>query len=134
MPSDKKKDFNILVVDDSDLSRKSIVSIVERNGFNVIAESNNAQDGLLLARTNPVHLCIIDIVMPDQSGIELLKSLNEVPGMRYYIMISSLTNESIIINSISNGANDFLKKPFSEKDLLLSVQKLYEHALMEKII
>lgn len=134
MAADKKKNFNILIVEDSDLSRKTISSILEKEGFNIIAESNNTQDGLLLARTNPVHLCIIDVVMPDQSGIELLKSLGEVPGLRYYLMISSLTNESVVIDCISHGANDFLKKPFSEKDLILSVHKLYEHALSEKLI
>lgn len=72
--------------------------------------------------------------MPEASGIDLAKSLGELNTPKCILMISSLASENIIIDSISNGANDFLKKPFEPVDLVRSVEKLMLFAHQEKII
>ena len=66
--------------------------------------------------------------------MELIKSLNELPSPRSIIVISSLSAESYIVDAISSGANDFLKKPFSENEISTSVERVFELAKREKIV
>ena len=64
--------------------------------------------------------------MPEVSGIELADYITENFSDTGIIMISSLGHESIVIDSISAGANDYLQKPFTKEDLLTSVDKILE--------
>jgi len=128
---DKYKDFKIIVVDDSDFSRKTMVEILETEGFNIVGEANSAEKALQVAMGTPCNLFIIDIVMPEISGIELAKILNEKFEDSKIIMVSSLKMENVIIESISNGAHDFISKPFEREELINSVQKLAEDASKE---
>ncbi|ATH06556.1 response regulator [Halobacteriovorax marinus] len=123
MSSTRNEDLKIVVVDDSDLSRNSLIEILEKNGFNVVGQASSANEAVPLLGTG-ANLFLIDIVMPEVSGIELSKIISENSKQAKIIMMSSLNMESIIIESISNGAVDFLSKPFSEKDLIRSVEKI----------
>lgn len=116
--------LNIVVVDDSEYSRKSVVEILESEGYNVVGTASNAEEAVQLSATVNANLWLIDVVMPDVSGIELSKLVSEKKMNVYIIMMSSLNMESIIIESISNGAIDFLQKPFDKKMLLSSVEKI----------
>jgi two-component system chemotaxis response regulator CheY len=63
--------------------------------------------------------------MPEISGLELTKHLQEkTQGEKFIIMMSSLNIESMVIESISNGASDFLQKPFDREDLIKAVEKV----------
>lgn len=116
----KEVKLEIVVVDDSEFSRQSMVEILENGGHKVLAQAGSAEKALEIAENSKANLFIIDIVMPNQSGIEICKKiLKENPG-REVILTSSLKGESIIIDSIASGAIDFLQKPFKKEDLLRS--------------
>ncbi len=123
--------FKIIVVDDSDFSRKTMIEILETEGFNVVGEANSAEKAIQIAQSTVCNLFILDIVMPDISGIELAKYLNEKFEDAKIIMVSSLKMENIIIESISNGAVDFISKPFDREELIRSVQKLAEDSVRD---
>jgi YesN/AraC family two-component response regulator len=124
MALQKDTDLKIVVVDDSDLSRRSIIEILERYGYEIVGQASSAEDALPMAGTTPVNLFIIDIVMPEVSGLELAKTLSELSKPINIITMSSLDTESIVIESISAGALDFLVKPFDENQLIQSVEKI----------
>jgi two-component system chemotaxis response regulator CheY len=119
-----KKELQIVVVDDSDYSRKSIINVLESQGFKVVGEAESAEKAATIIRTVKSNLFLIDIVMPEASGLELAKLVQEELKECKIIMMSSLKMEDIIIESISNGAIDYLEKPFSPEDLLKSVRKV----------
>ena len=123
MSNTRNEDLKIVVVDDSDFSRNSLIEILEKNGFNVVGQAGSANEAVPLLSTG-ANLFLIDIVMPEVSGIELSKIISENAKDAKIIMMSSLNMESIIIESISNGAVDFLTKPFGEKDLVRSIEKI----------
>jgi DNA-binding NarL/FixJ family response regulator len=122
----RKTNLTIMVIDDADLTRRSTVEILEKEGFNVIAQASSAEEAIQLTAQAPANLYIIDVVMPEVSGIELAKNISENIKDCFIIMMSSLNMESIIIESISNGAIDFLHKPFSAESLIKSVEKIEE--------
>ncbi len=127
----EKQFGKVLVVDDSTFTRRSIIEILTNEGFNVVGEAKSAEDAIQIAHTSKPNIFLIDIVMPEISGLELAKHFQEkISGDKYIIMMSSLTIDSIVIESISNGAIDFLQKPFERDDLIKAVSKIAK--LLEK--
>jgi two-component system chemotaxis response regulator CheY len=123
--------LKILIVDDSDFNRRSMAEILTEEGFNVVGQAKSAEDAIQIAHSGKANLIFIDVVMPDISGLELTKHFQEKQaGERFLIMMSSLNIESIVIESISNGAIDFLQKPFEREDLIKAVEKI--ERLVEK--
>jgi DNA-binding NtrC family response regulator len=123
--------LKILIVDDSEFNRKNMSDILIDNGFNVVGVADSAEEAIQLAHTTKANLIFIDVVMPDIYGLELTKHFQEKHAAdRFLIMMSSLNIESIVIESISNGAIDFLQKPFERDDLIKAVEKI--ERLVEK--
>lgn len=120
----KVVNLEIVVVDDSDFSRQSMREILESGGHKVIAQAGTAEKALEIAQNTKANLYIIDIVMPNQSGIEVCKKILEKNPGTAIIMTSSLRGESIVIESITAGAIDFLEKPFKKEDLLKSCLRI----------
>ena len=119
-----KNSYRILIVDDSDFSRNSISAMLEDPRYNIIGEASGAKEAINILRDRKAHIAIIDIVMPDISGIELAEKIKESFSNTEIIMISSLAQENIVIDAISVGASDFLQKPFTKETLRNSIEKV----------
>lgn len=132
MAIQNKKDFKILIVDDSDLSRRMMVDILQKEDYNIIGEVNSSENAIKTAIEARPSLYIIDVVMPDVSGLDLIKHLKGQALDAKMIMISSLRTEYLIVEAISNGASDFLQKPFTPLELVSSVDKIYSGMLTLK--
>ena len=123
--------LRILIVDDSDFNRRSMAEILSEEGFNVVGQAPSAEEAIQIAHSTKANLVFVDIVMPEISGLELTKHFQEKQTEeRFVIMMSSLNIDSIVIESISNGAIDFLQKPFERNDLIKAVEKI--ERLVEK--
>ena len=126
MAIQNKKDFKILIVDDSDLSRRIMVDILKKEDYNIIGDVDSSEKAIKAAIEGKPSLYIIDVVMPEVSGLDLIKHLKGQALDAKMIMISSLRTEHLIVEAISNGASDFLQKPFSPLELISSVDKIYQ--------
>lgn len=125
MPAkEHNQDFTIMIVDDSEYSRKSIEKILTDAGFNVQGVAESAAAAGQIPTFRDTALFIIDIVMPESSGLELAGMISKLDKDNYIIIISSLVMEDVIIESISSGANDIISKPFDAKTLLKAVMKI----------
>jgi two-component system chemotaxis response regulator CheY len=122
----RSQTVNIAVVDDSDFSRKRIIQTLESKDFHVVGEASNAQELMEIMQRQTVQILIIDVVMPEVSGIDLAKHVREHFRDTLIIMVSSLSLDHVILDAISAGANDFITKPFSSDELITSVQKLVD--------
>jgi two-component system chemotaxis response regulator CheY len=118
------QEYRILIVDDSDFSRKNISDMLTDDRYNVIGEAANAKEAINILKESRAHVIIIDVVMPEMSGLELAEFINQNFRDIYIIMISSLAQENIVIDAISAGASDFLQKPFEKSDLINSLEKV----------
>jgi two-component system chemotaxis response regulator CheY len=113
----------ILIIDDSEFSRKSIAQVLERNGFNVIGTAESANTAIEIMKQQEANIFIIDLIMPDISGMEFAKTIIEKYTKSVVIMISSLPHEHIVLEAISIGVIDFLHKPISESNLINSLER-----------
>lgn len=118
--------FRILIVDDSDFSRMNMVKMLSDEKYNIIGEASNAKEAISILNDRKAHLAILDVVMPDISGIELANHISENFKDTAIMMVSSLAGENIIIDSISAGASDYLQKPFKKDDFIASVEKILD--------
>jgi two-component system, chemotaxis family, chemotaxis protein CheY len=116
--------LKVVVVDDSDFSRSFITRLVEESGHKVIGEANGAEAALLkIKETNP-DVVITDIVMPEISGIELTEKISKSFDNISVIVVSSLSQEHIVLEAISAGASDFIAKPITKQQLEDSLSKI----------
>lgn len=122
--TDHNSSIKIVVVDDSSFSRNMIIKMLREENFDVIGEAENATEGLKVIQETQPHIVITDIVMPEVSGLELAATLSKSHPQIAIIIISSLSQEHIVIEAIAAGASDFIAKPIEKSVLLDSIFKI----------
>lgn len=110
---------NILVVDDE----KNILEVVEgyltREGYNVITASNG-YDALKLIASEKISLIVLDLMLPDVSGEEICRKVRKTSDVPI-IMMTAKVGEDDIISGLNMGADDYVTKPFSPRQLVARV-------------
>lgn len=115
---EKNQQIKVLVVDDSDMSRKHMTNLFRRHLFQVI-EAVDGVDAIKVLLDNPeIKLLITDYNMPRMDGFELVRKLRYKYDKTDLIMIgvSGDSNEALSAKFIKHGANDFLRKPFHPEE------------------
>lgn len=118
-------DIKVVIVDDSDFSRSLIRKMLTEEGINIVGEANGAEAALTVINEKKPNIVITDIVMPEISGIELTEKITQKYEEISVIVISSLSQEHIVLDAISAGASDFIAKPIQKQQLLDSIEKIY---------
>ncbi len=121
-----KNTINLVIVDDSEFSRKTLQTLLESEGYRIQGIAAHPQEAKKLI-TSETTILISDIVMPGKNGIEFAQEiLQDFPKLGI-LMMSSLDQDHIVMQSIAAGAMDFLKKPFQKQELLESLSNIYEY-------
>jgi two-component system chemotaxis response regulator CheY len=116
--------MRVLVVDDSTYIRSRIKTILEANGHTVVGLAENGEEAIDMAVELMPDLITLDNILPDMSGIDVLKALKDQKGMTKVVMISAVGQQSAIAEGLACGASDYLVKPFQDTDLIEIIQKL----------
>ena len=112
---------SILVVDDSEFSRQITVDMLEASGYKVL-EAGSGIDGLEKAERHKPDCMLLDLLMPEMDGREVLTTLDEKGLTIPVIVLSADIQETTRKDCIELGAIDFVKKPL-KKELLLKAVK-----------
>jgi DNA-binding NtrC family response regulator len=132
------KEMRILVVDDEDSVRDVLSQVLEEGGFKV-TEAANGSEALVQLEKTPFPLVITDIVMPEMTGIELLKNIKNRYPSTEVIIITSHASLGTAVEALRCGAYDYLFKPFKDLDLILAateraVEKIQLKAENQKLV
>ena len=113
----------VLVVEDEDDIRNLVVLNLRRAGFEVL-EAPDARTALDLALAHRPPVVLLDRMLPDRSGADICRDLRAVPATAeaYVIMVTARGEESDRIEGFEVGADDYVTKPFSVKELVLRVK------------
>lgn len=107
-----------LVVDDSQIMRRIIISILKKCGVEDIAEVSNGQEAIdILARSTDIGLVLMDWNMPVMNGIEALQQIRATNKRLPIVMVTTQSEEAKVVEAIRAGANGYLLKPFNPQDL-----------------
>jgi response regulator RpfG family c-di-GMP phosphodiesterase len=115
----------ILVVDDEEHIRKLCSEILQRKKFNVTTFST-ANAALDAARNNTYDLLLTDISMPGMDGLELLRQIKDLHRDITAVVMTGYGTVNNVVQSLHLGAHGFLIKPFSQRDLVQSVEEALE--------
>ena len=113
-------DTTILVVEDDPAVRCGIVDVLEYSGYETL-EAADGHIGMEMALKSNYRLLLLDVVMPGPSGFEILETLKKKRPGQAVIMLSAKGEESDRVRGLVNGADDYVVKPFSMKELLARV-------------
>jgi two-component system, chemotaxis family, chemotaxis protein CheY len=119
---------NILVVDDSTLTRKAIRRIIEMTGLEVqrILEAENGRQALEILRQGGIDLVLADLNMPEMGGIEMIYHMWGDPALRAVpvVVISTESSTTRIEGLVANGAKDYLHKPFTPEQMRSMIERV----------
>ena len=110
----------ILVVDDEERMARFVRLNLEQDGFQV-TEAYRGNEGLDKIRTTLPDLVLLDVMMPDLDGFEVLKMVQEVSNVPV-IMLTAKSEEEDRIRGLELGADDYITKPFSPRELTSRVK------------
>lgn len=116
----------ILIVDDEEDIRELIaVNLLREENYRLI-EATNGLDGLKAARTEKPDLIILDLMLPGMDGLTVYRKLHEHPGTKSIpvIMLTARGRLEEKLAGLELGADDYLSKPFSPRELMLRVRNL----------
>ncbi len=117
---------HILVVDDEEQIRRALRSILGTRGY-VLDFAETGQEGLIKAIDDPPDLVVLDLALPDRSGIEVCRELRT--WMAAPILVLSVrAADADKIEALDEGADDYLTKPFSAGELLARIRALLRRA------
>ena len=109
------KPARILVVDDNEDNRYTLKRRLRREGYDNVAIATNGREALELIASQRFDLVLLDVMMPQMNGYEVLERLKSDDMLRHVpvIMVSALTELDSIVRCIELGAEDYLPKPFN---------------------
>ena len=119
--------YRLLVVEDESTQRLKLEGILTGAGYRVEVACNG-EEGLAFAQSNPPHLVLSDIEMPEMDGYELCQRIREDQHLRgtKVVLLTSHSDVADVITGLASGADSYIAKPYDATALLEIVQTLLE--------
>ncbi|GGI78163.1 response regulator [Legionella impletisoli] len=118
---------NIVIVDDALFMRKMLNDILSKLGHTIVGEGATAKEAISLYERSKPDLMTIDVVMPEEDGINTLKAVKTIKSQNqntFIIIVSAMGQEEIKVELLQAGADDFITKPFQENQIIEVVNNL----------
>lgn len=124
---------SILIVDDDEDIRKTLRLILEGEGYDV-DEARSGKEAIEKSKTRVYDLALLDIVLPDMQGTQLLKELGETTPKMIKIMVTGYPNLENAVESLNYGADAYLIKPVNFEKLINVVEEKLARQRAEEVL
>lgn len=125
MPSRLK----LIIVDDNSLICQLLRGILRESSMEVVGEAHDGHTALHLIEQHQPHIVLLDIMMEDMNGIDVLTTIKAAHPDMIVMMISSAASSDNVRRSLEAGADGFLVKPFNASRVLDELKHAVTHAL-----
>jgi DNA-binding response OmpR family regulator len=122
------KAARIVVVEDEPAIRRGVADALRASGYEV-AESGDGDRGLTEASRTGVDLVLLDLLLPRRDGLEVLRELRAVRPTLPVIILTARGSEDERVRGLRMGADDYVVKPFSARELLARVEAVLRRSL-----
>jgi two-component system response regulator DevR len=138
---DPARPLRLLVVDDHEVVRRGLVALLDRrSGFEVVAEAGSVAESVTMAARHEPDLVIMDVRLPDGSGIEACREIRAGRPETRVVMLTSYPDEEAVLSAIIAGASGYLLKQIRGRDLVSALEavgrgeSLLDSAVTEKVL
>lgn len=115
-----------IIIDDSKTSRSVLRTILEKNGYEIVAEAANGEEGFeKYCDLHPVFVTL-DITMPVMDGIQTLVKIKEYDPGAKVIMVTAAGQKGKMVDAIKLGAAEFVTKPFETDQIISIIESIEE--------
>lgn len=114
--------IKVIIIDDHTLFREGLQRLLIRHEIDVINSVSNGADGLKVIAEKEVDIILLDLRMPDVSGIEVLKNIREIKKTLPVVMLTTSDDEKDLIEALRNGASGYLLKDMEPDDLVVALK------------
>ena len=118
--------YKMLIVDDSMIIRNKIARLPSNASYKIVGKAKNGMEAVDLFRTFKPDIVKMDLTMPEMDGLECIQELIKIDPEVQILVISALSDKATGIKALELGANGFLTKPFSDDELLKTLNELME--------
>lgn len=113
----------VMVVDDAAFMRMKLKDILEKNGYEVVAEAQNGVEAIEKYKMEKPDLVTMDTTMPEMDGVEALKAIKAFDPASKVVMCSAMGQQGMVMDAIRSGAVDFIVKPFDTDRVIRALDK-----------
>ena len=119
-----RRSFRLLIVDDSNIMRRRIERSQQFEELEVVGAASNGVEALELFRRFDPDLVTMDLTMPQMDGVECIEELVRLKPSVRILVISALADKATAVDAMEKGANGFLNKPFTDRQLNEAIAEL----------
>lgn len=123
--------MRILIIDDEPVLQDVLATLLRREGFAVV-QATTAAEGLKAFEEQEVDLVLLDLMLPDRPGLEVLKELKSKDPEVCVIVITAFSSVESAITAMREGAFHYIPKPFKNQEVVLTVRKGLEQRQLRK--
>ena len=121
----KASNIGVMIVDDHDLVRHGFASLLSaQNGIEVVAEAKSGEEALSFVMRQKIDLILLDILLPGMDGFETCRRLREMTEVPILFLTGKAKGKEDIVHGFSLGADDYLTKPFSMRELFFRINAI----------
>ncbi len=125
--------MKILILDDEPVLQDVLGTLLRREGFQVV-QATTAADGLRVAEEQDIDLVLLDLMLPDRAGLDVLKDLKARDPEVVVVVITAYSSVETAIAAMRQGAFHYIPKPFKNQEVVLTVRKALEQRRLRKEI
>jgi two-component system chemotaxis response regulator CheY len=112
----------ILIVDDAEFLRMRISKMLSNNGYTVL-QADNGLNAVSTYKAARPDIVLMDITMPEMDGLTALKEIKALDPRARVVMLTALGQESVVVEAVKSGAQDFVVKPFEPERVLDTINR-----------
>jgi len=138
---ESQRPLRLLVVDDHEVVRQGLVSLLDRrDGFEVVAQAGSVAESISMAARFEPDVVIMDVRLPDGSGIEACREIRAARPETRVVMLTSYPDEEAVLSAIIAGASGYLLKQIRGRELVSALEavgrgeSLLDSAVTEKVL
>jgi two-component system, chemotaxis family, chemotaxis protein CheY len=119
-----KRSFKLLIVDDSNIMRRRIERSQQFEALEVVGSAGNGVEALEIFQKTDPDMVTMDLTMPRMDGIECIGKIVALKPAVRILVISALADKATAVEAMEKGANGFLNKPFTDRQLNEAIAEL----------
>jgi two-component system chemotaxis response regulator CheY len=123
------KNSTVLVIDDNEMIRMLLRTILTDDGYVVVGEASQGATGLELARKLQPQVIFLDIMLPDRNGISMLEELREMLPETMVLMVTGKNDADSVKTALEFGAKGYIIKPFNMATVSKTIANAIARAL-----